>query len=261
MNLDQYLASVQAESESQTQTQTEQPATTETTAPAPAETQSTETTSPESTPVVEKLVVDGEEYTPDKIQELKRGNLRNEDYTRKTQALADQRRELEAQLARVQSPTAPNVQPNIPQSSNPALEDLQNRVYDLMVEKEVAELTAKYPDFDAREALEIATSKRASNLEDAYLIGKAHRSTTAPTPAAQPTTQETVDRAQLEADIRKQVLAEIEATRTSTQTIISPNDSSSVTHESRPKLSQAEEEFCRKSGMDSEEYVKWRDMK
>ena len=47
---------------------------------------------------LEVIEIDGEEVTLDQIKEWKRGTLREQDYTKKTQALADERKALESKL-------------------------------------------------------------------------------------------------------------------------------------------------------------------
>lgn len=52
---------------------------------------------------LEVIEIDGEEVTLDQIKEWKRGTLREQDYTKKTQSLAEERKALEAKLGELNS--------------------------------------------------------------------------------------------------------------------------------------------------------------
>lgn len=245
---------------------------------AKAESQTEDTPQVEETPVVEtldvveevpveevkqvenKLTVDGEEIDLDKVKEWKRGYMRNEDYTHKTQDLAKQRKEVQEAVALFENLRSnPDIAQEInqripvPQSLDPAsakVQELENRLYDLMVDREIASMQSKYSDFDAKEALEVATSKGLNNLEDAYLLIQANK-------PKEPV--DIVDKSALEKELRAQIIAEMNATKEATQSIISTNDNSRsqvVTDDQR--LTADELEYCRRSKTDPKEYAKWK---
>lgn len=215
----------------------------------------------------DKIVIDGEEIQLDAVKEWKRGYMRNDDYTQKTQDLAKQRKEVQEAVALFENIRANpelrnelNDKIPVPQSLDPAnakIQELENRLYDLMVDREISTLQTKYSDFDAREALEIATSKGLNSLEDAYILLQANK----------PKTQEIsdkpiVDKSALEQEIRAQILAEINAQKDATQSIISSNDNSgSQPVQDNDRLTADELEYCRRSKTDPKEYVKWKNFK
>ncbi len=45
--------------------------------------------------VEDKVIIDGDEFTPEELKELKLGNMRQQDYTRKTTEVADRRKSIE----------------------------------------------------------------------------------------------------------------------------------------------------------------------
>lgn len=198
-------------------------------------------TNEESVVVPEVIKIGEKQYTAEQILELERGNLRNADYTRKTQALAERQRELEGKLNSAQGGEVDVYQQRI--------QELEQRMLDMAVEREVDVLSAKYKDFDAKEALDLAVSKRLNSLEDAYHLIKATKGDT------------TVSKDDLEKEMRKKIIAEIEAEKGSTITLISGNDSSAQVKDNTPKLSPAEAEYCKKTKTSPEEYIKWKNYK
>lgn len=224
-----------------------------------------EVKSEEPKQIINKLVIDGEEIDEDKAKEWKRGYMRNDDYTHKTQTLAQQRKEVQEAVAlydtiRNNPELADEVKDKIPvpQSLDPTtakVQELENRLLDLMVDREITSMQTKYSDFDAREALEVATSKGLNSLEDAYLLIQANK----PKVISDSTS---VDRDALEKELRAKIIAEMNATREETTSIISTNDNSRVQVVSdEDRLSPSELEFCRKSRTDPKEYAKWKNFK
>lgn len=219
----------------------------------------------ETTPVVEKPVV------PEKIaiegigdvsiDELKNGYLRQSDYTQKTQEVARQRREVQdAVTLYEQLKTKPELITQVAQNVKvpPALDpttaqvvELKNMVYDMMVEKEIMTLQQKYPDFEVSKVLPIAQAKNLTNLEDAYILSKGAA-------AAQP-----VNKADLEKQIREQLIREMEAEKSATQTIIGTHGNPAPITDNTPKLSPDEQKVAkmmfRGVADPFAEYAKWRD--
>lgn len=249
MNIDQYRA---------IKAQTEQPATHTPEQTQEQATQVTPTqpeTKPEEKPTLpEKITIDGiGEVT---LDELKNGYLRQSDYTKKTQEIANKRKETEEAIKLYES-LQQNPQiiqqlkqiVNVPPSLDPITSEivkLRNELYDLKLEKEISDLQAKYPDFEVRQVLEIAREKQLPNLEDAYHLFKSQK--------AQP-----LDENKFKEQLRQQILNELKAEQSATSTIISTNSGAPIISDNQPKVSEAEAKVARNMKMSVAEYVKWRD--
>jgi hypothetical protein len=122
----------------------------------------------------------------------------------------------------------------------------------MMIEREIATLQSKYPDFEIREVAQIAQEKNLTNLEDAYFIAKSRK-----TPDAQ------VDKSTLEKQIREQLMREMEAERNATQTIISTHGSPAPITSNDPVLNDDEKKVARMMFRGEKDpyavYAKWRD--
>lgn len=207
--------------------------------------------------------IDGKEVT---IDELKNGYLRQSDYTKKTQELSRQRDETKEavnfyEYLKQNPHIAKQIQENggqVPDRVDPSLskvKELEDKMYDMILEKEIETLQSKYDDFEVREVLEVASSKGIVNLEDAYFLTKATKS------PSKTSSQETLDVNKVKDDLRKEILKEIEAERDSTQTIISTNSQTSVGDVKLPEISKQEAHIAKMMGMGEEEYIRWRDAK
>ncbi len=246
MNIEQYRALKAQEEASKAQQQVEQPTT-----PPVVETQPTVE---ETKPIT--VEIDGKEVT---IEELKNGYLRQSDYTRKTQELSNQRKEVEdaiklyehlknnpeivQQLQQVTS---------VPRTLDPTqakVIELEQKMYDMMLEREIETLQRKYPDFEVIEVLEMASQKQLTNLEDAYHLVKSSKGGT----------QQTLDVEKLKEDLRKELLKEIESS-VETSSIITPNGGGVVETPDTPILSQSEIRVATSMGMTPVEYAAWRDV-
>ena len=229
----------------------------------------------EEAPDVEEAVEEKEEEKPITVEidgkevsldELKNGYLRQSDYTKKTQELSRQRNETKEavdfyEYLKKNPNIAQQIQQNggqVPDRVDPSLakvKELEDKMYDMILEKEIETLQSKYDDFEAREVLEVAASKGIVNLEDAYFLTKA---TKAPSKAS---SQETIDVNKVKEDLRKEILKELEEEKDSTQTIISTNSQTSVNNVNVPEISKQEAHIAKMMGMDEKEYIKWRDAK
>lgn len=262
MNIEQYRA---LKAQSAVASQTDQPSTV---APK-VETQTTPEEVPTTTqPIVplitqpttittpEKIMIDGVEVS---INELKNGYLRQTDYTQKTQEVARQRKEVESAVTLFeqlkQNPqVAQQLLTQIPsaQSLDPAtakVVELENKVYDMMLEREIDNLTRKYSDFEIKSVLEVAQAKNITNLEDAYLLHKSKTSNTSPTNIEE-----------LKKQLRQELLNEIEAEKNATQTIITSGNGGIVVQDNSPKLSEGERKVARMMKLSESDYTKWRDV-
>lgn len=201
--------------------------------------------------------IDGKEVT---IDELKNGYLRQSDYTKKTQDLSRQREQTKEAVAfydylKANPTVAKQIQTNggqVPNSIDPTLskvKELEEKMYDMMLEKEIDGLVSKYPDFEIKSVLEIASNKGITNLEDAYILSKSNK-----------ITNSSVDVDKLKEDLRKEILKDLEKERDSTQTIISTNSQGSVVNTNLPTLSPTEVKVAKMMKLSDADYVKWRDM-
>lgn len=242
-------------------------------ASAPAPTPVVQAIPNQTPPVVEPTpIVEVKPAVPEKINiegigeigidELKNGYLRQSDYTQKTQDVARQKREVQDAVSFYEQvkanpdlikQVASTIQ--VPPALDPAnakILELESKVYDMMLEKEISTLQAKYPDFEIKDVLDVADKKGLTNLEDAYFIAKSTKAQSEP-----------ISRAELEKQIREQVLREVEAERGATQTIISTNGAPAVIQDNAPKLSPAEQKVARMMfrgvADPNAEYAKWRD--
>lgn len=216
--------------------------------------QTTETPTPT---LPDKITIDGlGEVT---IDELKNGYLRQSDYTRKTQEVSRKSKEVDEavvlfehlkqnpQLAQQLLQTK-ELPPNLDPTQSKVME-LEEKLYDMMLEKEIETLQSKYPDFEIKDVLEIAESKKMTNLEDAYFLSKSNK------PVA-PQNMEEVKK-----QIRQELLLELENERKSTKSIITDGGDVSIVQENAPTLSESEMKVSSMMGMKPEEYIKWRDIK
>lgn len=199
------------------------------------------------------------------IDELRKGYLRNKDYTQKTQEVSRQRKEAEEAIEFVkQIKENPEVLQQMasgqaPQQFDPLIQkilELEASIYDMKIEKEIDYLQNKYDDFDVREVLEIAHSKKILNLEDAYLLSKS---------AKNPSSNTNINIEELKQQIRKEVLKELEADAETTRTIITPGNDGAVYEDNTPKLTDKEKKVAKHMFKDSKnpyaEYAKWKNVK
>jgi len=142
-----------------------------------------------------KFDLEGEEVTPEQIKEWKAGYLRQEDYTRKTQSLAEERSRLQEALGPAKGEEKSDEDPEVAEARRQLIEILEpeierrvekkvsERVTDSQLrdrqERKIEELTKKYdgtdgrPKFDLNEALEYAKERGVlvrENFEDLYFL-------------------------------------------------------------------------------------------
>ena len=194
------------------------------------------------------------------LEELKSGYLRQADYTRKTQELSEARRRLSyaEQLYNAVYQNPEVAQQVAKQFNLPYLDpqqaqviELQNKYYDLLIEKEVNDLKSKYGDFDVYGILQFAYDKQISNLEDAYHLYNSYY-------GANQSGDESLDIESLKEQIRQEILQELKSNVDTTSIIQGRGDSQPV-QVNAPILSQAELKVAQALNMTPEEYAKWRD--
>lgn len=258
MNLDQYRA-IKAQEAGQSTPEVVQTPPVEQTQITTPETVAKvdEPVAPESTPptLPSKVVVNGVGEVD--IEELKNGYLRQSDYTRKTQEISAKNKENEEALALYeylrQNPQIAQQMlqnPNVANQFNPAnskINEIEERMYDLMLQNDIRNMQDKYKDFDTHAVLKIADSKGITNLEDAYFIYK----------ATSQSNQTDVD--SLRKQIKDELIKELANEQKSTQTLIT-SGAKPIVQENKPSLSEQERKVAINMGLSESDYVKWRDI-
>ena len=202
------------------------------------------------------------EISFDDIKEWRNGNMRQSDYTRKTQELARQRETLQdaenlynyvnsnPQVLEVLRKTEGGNVPQVNNASpeNQAIKQLIRNQTRLETDIKLKDLHDRYGEFDEISLLNKATELRTTDLE--FVLNGIKQS--AP--------RENVDidaiRKQAYEDAKKDLKAELEANRNNTSTIISTNQS--ATPPPKPELSAAERRVAAGMGLSEAEYLKWR---
>jgi hypothetical protein len=222
----------------------------------PKQTETKVETKPIETPKPpEKITIDGVGDVT--LEELKKGYMRQNDYTQKTQDVSRQKKELQdaATLYETLKNNPQIVQElkknmPVPQAVDPTMKkvtELENKMFDMMLQNEISILSNKYKDFEVREVLEMAKEKQTTNLEDAYLLVKARKQT--------PTDVES-----LKNQLRQEIIKELANDKEATSTIISSNDNQPVVQDNKPQLSEGEKRVARMMKMSEADYLKWRDI-
>lgn len=245
-----------------TSTQTQEDTQAQQTTQNPQEQESKET--PPQTTIPEKIEIEGVGEVD--FEELKKGYLRQSDYTKKAQQLASQRKEVE-QAINVYEHLRQNPElaqklvqeGGAPQSLDPTVAkiiELEQKLYDMMLYREIETLQNKYEDFEVKDVLETAHEKGITNLEDAYFLVKSRNMQT----QTQTQKESSFDLDSLKKQIREEILNELKADGVDTSTTITSRSGASP-EINIPKISQSELKVATSMGMSPEEYIKWRDVK
>lgn len=184
------------------------------------------------------------EFTAEEIKEFKQGYMRQSDYTRKTQEIAKQRKEIEELRNKNVAPT---------QSGNPyaqtqqdpvmqRIQQLEETLADQELNKTINDLKSKYSDFDEVKVLNEAYERGVTDLEFVY---KATRE------ASQP------DVATLREQIKAEIMAEINGNKEAVGGSIIGSENT-FTPSGEIQLSQAEMAMAKKMGLTPEEYHKYK---
>jgi len=229
--------------------------------PENTQTEQTEVAPPVETvaePVVEeeqvsKIKLGDEEYEPSQIEEFKKGYLRQEELTRERLELEQQRRGLEdavklLEKVRENPELAQQFEQDIP-TINPQVAEIERMRMELntfKVEKEISDMKAKYPDFDADAVAQVVQEKGIYDLETAYQLSKASKP------------QETVDINVLREQIKAEVMKEIEISSVP-NSLVTSNGGSSAPSTPTVQISDAEIRIAKNMKLTPEEYVVWRD--
>lgn len=274
MNIEEYRAMVKAEKEAEVNSTPTEPTPTPvatTTPTEPVKPVVTEENTPtetvtEPTPTQRATFKLGEEEIDvSQIEEWRKGYMRQDDYTRKTQELAKQRREARQAMEIVkQIQDKPELLEKVKDDVvqlNPVvakMQQMEQELADIKVEREINYLTSKYTDIDMPTVLQYAVENDSNTLEDAYLALKNTQPTTPQTPT-KPVGKE-IDIESLRAEIRNDILKELEGSSIA-PTIISTNSNTQVVQTNEPQLSETEKRVAKMNGLSDADYVKWRDKK
>lgn len=118
-------------------------------------------------PTNDKIKIGDEEFTLEQIKEFRQGYLRQSDYTKKTQELADMRKELEAN----KEPQAEVKQDEVnDEPVNNEMLELKREIQSMKLDKQIDALKEKYKNFDEIKVLEKANELGITDLEAAYKI-------------------------------------------------------------------------------------------
>ena len=191
--------------------------------------------------------------TADEIREWRNSGLRQSDYTRKTQELAQQREELKDASAIYeylkahpylvdsikQAERNPQFNQIAPSAEKDAIRGLQYQVQSMKVDSELQSLHERYGDFNEDELFRIATENKTNNLE---MVLKSMMYNDKPSTSA-------IEEA------KRQLKAELEQDRDTVSTIVT---NKSFKKRNTPKLSKEEKHVAEMMGMTPREYAKWK---
>lgn len=211
-----------------------------------------------STPLTELEIEGIGKVKIDELKEWKQGYLRQQDYTRKTQALAKQRAELKDaleiynylknnpmvahQIANGQMPQ--NIEGTPLEKVNPITKqvaDVQRELALIKLENDIKELKSKYPDFDEVETL---TKAEELGITDLEFVWNAIRG------AKMDNLKETIEK-----EVRASLTEQIKKNGLETQTIISTGDK---TNKDSVNLTAEEILIAQKMGIDPKVYAQYK---
>lgn len=183
------------------------------------------------------IEVDGETFTIEQIKEMKLGNLRMQDYTKKTQELASQRKEIESLKETFsKQPEQKQTTPVIDENITKELNEVKSLFFAEKLNRDLERLKGKYTDFDEIKVLTTAQELGITDLEKAYKIVK-------------PEVDVDTLRKQIESDIKKQygLSLDTDTLATSNGGSMTPGDTVTLTSE--------ENRIRQQFGMSVEEWV------
>ena len=218
----------------------------------------------ETTPAPEpdkptKFSIDGlGEFTADEVKEWKNGNLRQSDYTKKTQELARQREQLkdadelynylktnphivEAMKQAESNPNSPAVA-QAPSAERELLQQLASEQRALKTDLQLNALKEKYGDVDELALFTKANELHTDDLEFVYKAIAYDKSS--------------VDKQALIDEAKKQLKAELEKDKGMVSTVVTTKQQQAPPEP--PSLSGEEARVAAKMGLSTEEYLKWR---
>lgn len=196
--------------------------------------------------------------TPEQIMEWRSGNLRQSDYTKKTQELARQREQMHEalelfehlkknpQLIEAIAENGDAYTGNVVRTATPEHEAIQQIMYNqksLEVDLKLNDLRGRYGDFDETQLFERATALGTEDLETVLKSMKYE-------------TVAGIDEDAIIERAKKQLMAELEAKKSSVATVVS-SKSGPVT-KNKITLTKEEQRIADGMGISYKDYVKWR---
>ena len=132
---------------------------------------------------VKEFTIDGKAYTEDQIKEYIGGGLRQADYTKKTQELADKRKELERYINFVENNPGGYIKQNVDQLDNnreyeneevirfreeasTEMQTLKEELAEMKLDRELIKAKEKYPHMDEEYVLTRLASGVSESVEE-----------------------------------------------------------------------------------------------
>lgn len=142
----------------------------------------------------------------------------------------------------------------IPDEMTKKMQEFEEFMVEQQYQTLVSTMKNKYSDYDADKVLNYADEKGITDLEVAYKALKADELTSTKPPSVDEI------KAQLEKELREQIMAELKQDALNTQSIISQGDTVPPSQE-EVALTQQENRVALALGIKPDEYAKWRDSK
>lgn len=194
--------------------------------------------------------IDGEKFTVDQIKEWQKGNMRQSDYTKKTQEIAQWRKEnSEAQelynylksnpeIAAKLAEISPEQSDKTKSIMNPELEQMNLKMTTWEIEKSLESIMSKDKDVSEIDILNIA-NERGIDVNSAYDIWRGRN------------LEKIIEKRLSEQS--KSITDKIKSNNDKTKTLITPKNKPIVNH----GLSDQQIAYAAKLDMTPEEYKKW----
>ena len=178
--------------------------------------------------------VDGEKITIDQIKEWKQNGLRQSDYTRKTQELAEQRKA----LGHAEEGVSDNP------SDSERLLKLERDIKAKELDLEITNLKTKYPDFDE---IKVLTESGQRGIYDLEFVYKAMRSDSS-------VNIEELKNKAIE-EYKNEIATKKQTNKEATSGSIVSNASGQPSIDYGDELTSSEKEYCNKRGWSYKQYV------
>lgn len=204
-------------------------------------------------PAPSSYMIDGEEVDIDTIRAWKNGNMRQSDYTRKTQEVAAERERLkeastiydylknnpDVVRAIREAENNPAVTNALPSAEKDAIQQMRIELQSMKIDNKVRELHDKYGNFDEDTLFKTANERGVTDLEivlQSMLYNNG-------------TNKNAIEAA------KKELLEEIEANKEGTKTIVK---NTAKKPQQKASLSAAEKRVARGMGLSESDYIKWK---
>lgn len=205
----------------------------------------------------QSIEIDGEQYTLEQLKEFRQGYMRQSDYTRKTQEIANMRKEAEdavelyeylranpqvaQRLAEVEDPSVSQRADEF--TLDPTVQELSLKIHTMEIDQQLNAIKSKDPNADEIRILELA-AENGVDVSKAYQMWRGENF-------------DTILKKELDA-YGKNITEKIQKNGQMTSTMINTNDgTANNTH----GLSDIELAMCKKLDMTPAEYSKYKDYK